>query len=428
MPDGGRKVLGNVEKKKIENWQEEEPYLYWMTCVEGIGSRTIEKLIGYAGSPRKAYDLKLPDMLEVIPKSRAEALIRAKKEGDIFEKYHILKQKGIRFISIYHPCYPQRLKNIPDAPYGIYVEGRLPEESSPSIAVIGARQCSDYGRFVAQRCGRELALAGINVISGMAKGIDGISQWSALKAGGKTYAVLGCGTDICYPSENWNIYRKAKENGGVISEYPPGTAPAARLFPRRNRIISGLADVVLIIEAREKSGTLITADMALEQGKEVYVIPGRVTDSLSQGCNQMIKQGAGIFTTLDELLEETGLGDMLLHRESEPERVLEDKAEAENGMCGIEGASGEEGIGPARNLKKGNGGGSMTGEEKEIGQIQIDKKILGILDFYPKDVDKMMQETGIGYRDLVCALSRLCLEEKAVRVGAGQFKKGEFLG
>ena len=186
--------------------------------------------------------------------------------------------------------------------------------------------------------------------------------------------------------------------------------------------------MVLIIEAREKSGTLITADMALEQGKEVYVIPGRVTDSLSQGCNQMIKQGAGIFTTLDELLEETGLGDMLLHRESEPERVLEDKAEAENGMCGIEGASGEEGIGPARNLKKGNGGGSMTGEEKEIGQTQIDKKILGILDFYPKDVDKMMQETGIGYRDLVCALSRLCLEEKAVRVGAGQFKKGEFLG
>ena len=415
MPDGGRKGLGNVEKKKIENWQGEEPYLYWMTCVEGIGSRTIEKL-------------KLPDMLEVIPKPRAEALIRAKKEGDIFEKYHILKQKGIRFISIYHPCYPKRLKNIPDAPYGIYVEGRLPEESSPSIAVIGARQCSDYGRFVAQRCGRELALAGINVISGMAKGIDGISQWSALKAGGKTYAVLGCGTDICYPSENWNIYRKAKENGGVISEYPPGTAPAARLFPRRNRIISGLADVVLIIEAREKSGTLITADMALEQGKEVYVIPGRVTDSLSQGCNQMIKQGAGIFTTLDELLEETGLGDMLLHRESEPERVLEDKAEAENGMCGIEGASGEEGIGPARNLKKGNGGGSMTGEEKEIGQTQIDKKILGILDFYPKDVDKMMQETGIGYRDLVCALSRLCLEEKAVRVGAGQFKKGEFLG
>ena len=153
MPDGGRKVLGNVEKKKIENWQEEEPYLYWMTCVEGIGSRTIEKLIGYAGSPRKAYDLKLPDMLEVIPKSRAEALIRAKKEGDIFEKYHILKQKGIRFISIYHPCYPQRLKNIPDAPYGIYVEGKLPEESSPSIAVIGARQCSDYGRLVAHRCG-----------------------------------------------------------------------------------------------------------------------------------------------------------------------------------------------------------------------------------------------------------------------------------
>lgn len=387
--------IGNIGAKLPEgkscDWKKEQPYIYWMTRVDGVGSRTIEKLVGYAGSPEKVYGLKLSDMMGIIPKSKAEALLKAKQEGDIFEEYYALKGKGIRFISIYHPCYPKRLKNIPDAPYGIYVEGKLPEENIPSIAVIGARQCSDYGRLMAQRCGRELALAGINVISGMAKGIDGISQWSALEAGGKAIAVLGCGTDICYPSENRNLYMKVKEKGAVISEYPPGTSPAARLFPRRNRIISGLADIVLIVEAREKSGTLITADMALEQGREVYVIPGRITDGLSQGCNQMIKQGAGIFTTLDEMLEETGLRDMLSAESASPYS-----------------ASG------------GHGGNAAEGG----GDENIEKKILDVLDFYPKDMDKLIKETGMEYRELVCALSRLCLEGKAVRAAAGQFKKG----
>lgn len=387
--------IGNMEAKppegKICDWKKEQPYIYWMTRADGVGSRTIEKLVGYAGSPEKVYGLKLSDMMGIIPKSKAEALLKAKREGDIFEEYFSLKGKGIQFISIYHPCYPKRLKNIPDAPYGIYVEGKLPEENTPSIAVIGARQCSDYGRLMAQRCGRELALAGINVISGMAKGIDGIGQWSALEAGGKAIAVLGCGTDICYPPENRNLYMKVKEKGAVISEYPPGTSPAARLFPRRNRIISGLSDIVLIVEAREKSGTLITADMALEQGREVYVIPGRITDGLSQGCNQMIKQGAGIFTTLDEMLEETGLRDMLSAESGSPYSAT-----------------------------GGHGGNAAEGG----GDENIEKKILDILDFYPKDMDKLIKETGLGYRELVCALSRLCLEGKAVRAAAGQFKKG----
>ncbi|NBI91729.1 DNA-protecting protein DprA [Lachnospiraceae bacterium] len=408
MQDGGRKILGNIGNGReglleshTQNWKEEQPYIYWMTSVEGIGSRTIEKLVNHAGSPRKVYGLKLSDMLEIIPKSKAEALLMAKREGDILEKYNALKQKGIQFISIYHPYYPKRLKNIPDAPFGIYVEGKLPEEDIPSIAVIGARQCSDYGRFMAQRCGKELALEGVNVISGMAKGIDGISQRAALEAGGKTYAVLGCGTDICYPSENRNVYIKAKENGAVISEYPPGTKPVSRLFPRRNRIISGLADIVLIVEAREKSGTLITADMALEQGKEVYVIPGRITDCLSQGCLRLIKQGAGIFTNIGELLEETGLRNRLPGKSG----AICLKTGRNGG--GLEGRGGNE-----------NGGG----QEKYQGKKE--KKILDILDFYPKNIDRLMQETGMEYRELICALSRLCMEEKAVKVGAGQFKKG----
>ena len=218
-----------------ENWEEQQIYIYWLTSVEGIGSRTIEKLLQYAGNLKSVYEMNLPDMMEIIPQSKAKALIYAKTEYDIWERYEKLEKSGVSFYSVYHPDYPQRLKDIPDKPYGIYVEGKLPKERVPSVAVIGARQCSSYGRFMAEICGRELAGAGVNVISGMARGIDGISQKAALDAGGKTYAILGCGTNICYPPENSHIYRKAKESGAVISEYPPGTPPAPGLFPAARR-------------------------------------------------------------------------------------------------------------------------------------------------------------------------------------------------
>ncbi len=371
-----------------ENWEEQQIYIYWLTSVEGIGSRTIEKLLQYAGNLKSVYEMNLPDMMEIIPQSKAKALIYAKTEYDIWERYEKLEKSGVSFYSVYHPDYPQRLKDIPDKPYGIYAEGKLPKERVPSVAVIGARQCSSYGRFMAEICGRELAGAGVNVISGMARGIDGISQKAALDAGGKTYAILGCGTNICYPPENSHIYRKAKESGAVISEYPPGTPPAPGLFPRRNRIISGLSDVVLIIEARMKSGTLITADMALEQGKEVYVVPGRVTDPLSQGCNQMLKQGAGLFHSVPVLLEETGLLPSL----------------SSEGKMPCDG----------RRQKKAEEPGKDT---------ELEKKVLNALDFYPKDIDGLIWETGIEYRLLIRILSGLCLAGKASRLSAGYFAK-----
>ncbi len=384
--------MGNIEERNEcqGSWKEQQPYLCWMTGVEGVGRRTIEKLIHYAGSPKEVYEMKVSDMIEVISEKKAKALVLAKTKNNIFQKYEELHKKGICFYSIYHPRYPKRLKNIPDMPYGIYVEGELPQEDIPSIAIIGARQCSGYGQLMAQVCGRDLALAGMNIVSGMARGIDGISQKAALEAGGKIYAVLGCGTNICYPSENRGIYNGAKENGAIISEYPPGTPPAHGLFPRRNRIISGLADLVLIIEARAKSGTLITADMALEQGKEVYVLPGRVTDPLSQGCNRMLKQGAGLFTSVKELLEESGLG-------IKPE----DAGKMELDMTG-----------------------TCFCQEQERGKESIlEERVMDALDFYPKDTDCLMQETQIGYRLLIRILSKICLEGKAERIAANQFIK-----
>lgn len=214
-----------------------------------------------------------------------------------------LERAGIGFISAMEEGFPEKLRQIPDPPFGIYYKGSLPSEEEPAAAIIGARLASSYGREQARRFGRRMGARGIAVISGMARGIDGIAQKAALDADGKSYAVLGCGVDICYPEENQELYERLQQQGGVLSEYPPGMQPIAKLFPPRNRIISGLSDLVLVIEARKRSGTLITVDMALEQGREVYALPGRVSDALSDGCNRLIRQGAGPATCPEDILE-----------------------------------------------------------------------------------------------------------------------------
>lgn len=205
--------------------------------------------------------------------------------------------------------YPERLRTIPHSPSKLYVRGELPDNDKPSVAIIGARDCSSYGRDMAKWFGIELARAGVQIISGMARGIDGISQSAALKAGGKSFAVLGCGIDVCYPTENRYIYDALFDCGGIISEFPPGTQPLARNFPSRNRIISGLADIILVVEAREKSGTLITVDYALSQGKDVFAIPGRLGDQRSAGCNALIHMGAFMALSPGDILEALGIGE-----------------------------------------------------------------------------------------------------------------------
>lgn len=206
-----------------------------------------------------------------------------------------------------HLRYPKRLKVLADSPRGLYVQGDLPEENRKSVAIVGARRCSAYGRRQARFFARNLAARGVQIISGLAAGIDAAAHEGALEGKGKTYGVLGCGTDICYPRENYRLYQQVREAGGLLSEYEPGTPPLAFHFPRRNRIISGLADLLLVVEAREKSGALITADWALEQGRTVYALPGRVDDPLSAGCNQLLAQGAGVALSPEILLEELGI-------------------------------------------------------------------------------------------------------------------------
>ncbi|MCC8136750.1 MAG: DNA-processing protein DprA [Clostridiales bacterium] len=210
---------------------------------------------------------------------------------------------GIQFTGLEQENYPKRLLSLRDRPYGLFYKGQLPPEDIKTVAIVGARVCTPGGRAMAETIAEEVVRAGGAVISGAAYGVDGAAQWAALDAGGKSYGVLGCGPDICYPSSHRQLFARLAENGGLISEFPAGMKAMPSHFPMRNRIISGLSDVVAVIEARKKSGSLITAEFALDQGRMVYAVPGRPDDELSYGCNELISQGAGLILSAEEFTE-----------------------------------------------------------------------------------------------------------------------------
>ena len=215
-----------------------------------------------------------------------------------------LEIKEIKFVRVGDRDYPDKLMPFEHKPEFLFYKGRLPDKKKPSVAMVGARACTNYGRNVAKSIARELSDSGVQIISGMARGIDTYSGLGALEGATPTYAILGCGVDVCYPTENIELYNEIVKSGGIISEYPPGDKPLAWHFPQRNRIISGLADKIVVVEAKENSGSLITVEWALEQGKDVMAVPGRIGDKLSSGCNRLIKSGAGIVTSAKDILEE----------------------------------------------------------------------------------------------------------------------------
>ena len=215
-----------------------------------------------------------------------------REEAKIF--YANLLRDNIHWTHLTKKDFPYRLKNIGDPPLMFFYKGRLPDEERPSVAIVGARECSPYGEKTARMFARELSSAGVQIISGMARGIDGISQRGSISAGGNTFGVLGCGVDVIYPEDNKDLFEDILKDGGIISEFNPGTEPLKQYYPSRNRIISGLSDIVLVVEARKRSGTYITVTQALDQGREVFAVPGRITDALSDGCNNLIAAGAQI--------------------------------------------------------------------------------------------------------------------------------------
>jgi DNA processing protein len=245
----------------------------------------------------------------VVQAPREHRFERFQKEFDASRYLESLESRGLRFVGRSDPGYPPLLRELHDPPVGLFLRGSGEESlvGRPAVAIVGARACSSYGAQVARLLGRELASGGLVVLSGLARGVDGEAHRGALEAGGVTVAVLGCGVDRDYPAAHTQLARRICERGLVISEYAPGVEPAPWRFPARNRIVAGLAASTVIVEARERSGALITADFALETGREVFAVPGEITSSLSAGTNGLLRLGATPLTKADDVLESLGL-------------------------------------------------------------------------------------------------------------------------
>jgi DNA processing protein len=221
----------------------------------------------------------------------------------------VLAERGLRWLARSAASFPQRLRAIHDPPPGLFLRGSADAGllGRPAVAIVGARSCSDYGAHVARELARDLARAGVVVVSGLARGIDGCAHRGALDAGGETVAVLGCGIDRDYPRAHAQLAAHVAGTGLIVAEYPPGVAPAPWRFPARNRIVAGLTIATVVVEARERSGALITADLALDEGREVLAVPGQITSGLSRGTNALLRTGAVPVTCADDVLEAIGV-------------------------------------------------------------------------------------------------------------------------
>lgn len=366
-------------------WHKECAYAYFWENVDGIGKKSIEKMYQHFHSYETMY---LYGETFCLKETQQAAFQNQKRQWEVEKEYHRLLSHKIWCIPRFLRGYPDKLQQVEDAPSALFVKGKLPDESLPAVAVVGARNCSPYGRSMAKELGRELAANGIQVISGLARGIDGIAQQSALEEGGASFGILGCGVDICYPEENRALYEKlaqGENGGGIISEWKPSSAPAANHFPVRNRIISGLADALVVVEAKEQSGTFITVTSALEQGKDVYVIPGRIGDRLSYGCNRLIAQGAGIIYDRTAFVEE------IKEKKNYVNQIKYGKTYA-----GQESAS-------AGNGRKNTS--AKTGRDLE----ERERKLLALLDIQYQSLEKIMEELPepIPVQELLAALSGL---------------------
>lgn len=297
--------------------------IYWLAHLPFLGPVSIRRMADYAGSYQEIYNIEGMDwaMMGILSEKGGDQFNQAKEKfQNLQQEYHSLESGGIRFITCLDEDYPKRLKPFPDAPTGLFVKGDLPREDRPALAVIGSRNATQYGLEAARYFGKELAGEGVQIVSGLAAGIDGAGQLGALEGGGSTYGVLGCGINICYPRENYRLFERTVRSGGIITEYCFGEPPRARNFPIRNRIISGLSDGVFVVEAKEKSGSLITVGLALEQGKDVFALPGRITDPGSRGCNQLIQAGAALVNSPGDIMEYFGIKfkkKLSLHEKSE---------------------------------------------------------------------------------------------------------------
>ena len=284
-------------------------FWYWINNIEGIGNSKIRRLLAVYGEPERVYRAKEGELMAIggLTEKDIYNILSEKVRKDIFFNYDKAEKKGENFVFPIEDGYPHKLKELYDRPNILYYKGKLPDNNKYSVAIVGSSRCSDYGRHVAMEMAGVMAKAGVNVISGLAMGIDTEAHKGAVYSGGNTYAVLAGGVDKCYPAGNFNLYMDIIGKGGIISEYPPNTLTTPGMFPLRNRIISGMSDAVIVVEAGAKSGSLITAACALEQNRLVYAVPGRIGEPMGKGCNELIAEGAMVITDYDTVLKDLGL-------------------------------------------------------------------------------------------------------------------------
>ena len=314
---------------------ENKKYWIWFSLIKGLGCVRKNNLLKIYGTPEEIYKLSKRELLKVdgIGEETVTNIIEAKNEKIL--NYHIkyMEENNIDIIHICEKSYPQALKQIYDAPVSLYIRGNKEILNGKSIGIVGCRECTDYGKKAAKYFAYNLSKEkSVNIVSGLAKGVDSYAHWGSVGANiecesikncgkkqescgklnddcgklkndcGKTIAILGNGLDMIYPKENIELANEIIRNGGaIISEYPCGTKPDKMNFPARNRIISGLSKGIIVIEAKEKSGTLITVDFALEQGRDVFVVPGNINSINSVGTNDLIKQGAKMVTSYEDI-------------------------------------------------------------------------------------------------------------------------------
>lgn len=355
-------------------------YDIWLSGIPGIGPKKIERILSFCQSARDFYNMKEKDLRSIygISEKDVSAILEERRKTDPERLLKDLERKGVKVKKKGEEGYPKGLLELPDPPYLLFYKGRLPEPGKGAVGIVGARECSEYGRAMARTAGKLLGAGGISVISGMALGIDAAAHLGALEGGGETFAVLGSGPDICYPNASRNLYERLLKEGGVLSEYVPGTEPKAQHFPLRNRIISALSDALVVVEARIRSGALITADFALEQGKDIYAFPGRITDALSGGTNRLIRQGAYPVVSLDGLLSDLRLG---------TEKIAE-KAEAQKNTLAFD-----------------------------------EMVVYSCLNFVPKNLEELMEETNLPLPALSEALFALMKKGLCVEAFQNRYRR-----
>lgn len=304
-------------------------YYLGFNLVRGVGPIRLQHLLERCGSIEAAWHASTADLHTAgLDRKTAASLVATREATDLDALLKQIARQQIDLVTLADDHYPRLLREIPAAPPLLYLRGALEPVDEWSIAVVGTRSPTSYGKEVTRQIVGELARRGIVIVSGLATGVDTVAHTAALEAGGRTIAVLGNGVNTIYPERNHNLGLQISEAGALISDYPLGTKPHAANFPPRNRIISGLSLGVLVIEAREQSGALITVDFAAEQGRDVFAVPGSIFNSTSRGPHNLIRNGAGLVSSADDLLEALNMQMAQAHQQVAVELLLEDPTEA----------------------------------------------------------------------------------------------------